>query len=991
MGKNVSLLNMFTAYHPPEEIAELLEDTVVTDADLDVAHRRATVHLTCDHCISVQQLEEIESSIAQLYDIRKLIIVPVYPAERLTDYDFKELQNELICNYSPAIAILAGCRWEVDEKSIKLHLRANGVDEITPYLRRAEDLLFARFGVRKKIDVVPGSTAEGDELADELRRLRQDAIRELPAVNFEGKEAPKPADAPIFGKKFSGKPSPMNEIDEDAAKTIVEGEVFAVDHREMKKGNAYVISFDVTDYTGSVRVNQYMPADRAKPILSGIKIGMWVRILGQMAYDSFADDMVLRPTAIIKADRPQRSDNAEGRRVELHLHTNMSAMDALTDTKSVVKQAAKWGHPAIAITDHGVAQSFPDAMHAAEGAIVAGTDQPIKILYGCEAYYYDDSKDVPLDSEIVAFDLETTGLSPDKETIIEIGAAIFKNGKVLAEYSQLIDPQRPLDPKIVELTGIRDDMLRGKPTIDQVLPEFLAFCGDRPLAAHNASFDVGFLKAECDRLGIRCEPVFLDSLDLAKMLLPHLHQYKLNIVADELKLPEFHHHRALDDAKTVGYMLEKFAGLLRANGSEQFPLGTERRRDGKRGASKTYHMILLAKNQIGLRNLYRLISYAHLKHFYRVPRIPRSELIRYREGLIVGSACEAGELFTAVTAGASEEALRHIASFYDYLEIQPISNNRFMIEEGIAASDDDLRTFNRTVVKLGEALGKPVVATCDVHFQEPQDEIYRNILLATKGMGGDRPLPLYFRTTEEMLEEFSYLGEEKAREVVITNTQLIADMCETLRPVPRKLFAPKIENSAVDLQRLVYGKLHELYGDEPPELIQRRVDTEMHDIISCHYDVIYMSAQKLVKNSMDNGYIVGSRGSVGSSIVAYLAGITEVNSFPPHYRCPKCKHTTFDVPEGCACGPDLPDAVCPVCGTAYAKEGFNIPFETFLGFGGDKVPDIDLNFSGEYQAQAHAYCVQMFGKEYVFRAGTISKVADKTAYGYVKKYMEEHG
>ena len=991
MNKPAKLTEMFSLYHPSEERLRWMQQANVINADINLEYRRASVRIETDQYVSEKELRALSEELAKLYQIQTLELLPIFPAEAYSAFQFEELNDVLIAAYPPAISILLGCRWEDDGQDLKLFLRANGVDMIKPHLHHAERYLADRFSVQRKIEVIPGSGVDGKALFAEMEKLRQADIEKLPTPKFEGKNSAekKPEQDMIFGKPFRGERVAMRDVTEESGRIVIEGTVFAVAHSEKKKSGAWVISFDVTDLTGSVRVNQFMKEDKAKPILDGIKIGMCVRVLGNMVFDGYLNEPVLQPLAIMRAESQSRSDTAPQKRVELHLHTSLSAMDALTDAGQIVKQAAKWGHPAIAITDHGVAQAFPDAMHAAERATVAGTDELIKVLYGCEAYYYDDSKDVPLDSEIVALDFETTGLSSERDTIIEIGAAIFKNGKPIAEFKQLIDPQRPLSETITKLTGISEDMLKGQPLIEEILPKFLEFCGDRPLAAHNAEFDVGFLLAACRRCGIDYDPVYVDSLTLARSLMPELRKYKLDIVAQALKLPEFQHHRALDDAMTVGYMLGSFADMLREKGVSHFRRGSDKKSSA--GAAPTYHMILLAKNQIGLRNLYRLISYAHLKYFYRRPRIPRSELVRYREGLIIGSACEAGELFRAIVANKSWDELCKIASFYDYLEIQPICNNRFMIEEGMAADDEALREFNRTVVRLGEALNKPVVATCDVHFAQPEDEIYRNILLATKGMGGDHPLPLYFRSTDEMLEEFSYLGEEKAYEVVVTNTCKIADMCERLRPVPHNLFAPKIENSAEDLHRLVYGKLHALYGENPPELIQKRVDTEMHDIITCHYDVIYMSAQMLVQNSLENGYIVGSRGSVGSSLVAFMSGITEVNSLPPHYRCPNCKHTTFKIPEGYACGADLPDAVCPVCGAQYEKDGFNIPFETFLGFGGDKGPDIDLNFSGEYQARAHNYCVQMFGSDHVFRAGTIGTVAEKTAYGYVKKYLEEQG
>ena len=997
--QNATVLQMFPRYAPEPDRQRLLEKTEVLDAEIRPEDRRITLHFSAENYIPQRILTAVAQDITRSYGLHELILEPRFPGETLTDLDFSELEELLIDAYSPVISTLVGCRWEWEGDTLHLRLRANGVKELEPHLLKARDYLLRRFG--RSITIVPeaGDPAEGRELFAQTEQMRTETLQNLPKVSFkdetDGPKKPEKSDV-ILGSIVRDKIVPIRDLTLDMFKVAIEGKVIAVGHRELKKRKAWIVSFDVTDYTGSVRISQFMEEEKAKPLLDNIKIGIWLKIQGKMTYDRYENERVMQINSVMKSEgQPARKDTAEKKRVELHLHTRMSSMDALTDTKLAVKQAIKWGHPAIAITDHGVAQSFPDAMHAAEGS-------DIKILYGCEAYYYNDvddriavhgEQDMALTEEYVAFDLETTGLSAAKEEITEIGAAIFRGGEVVAEYSQLVNPGKRLTPKIIELTGITDAMLADKPTIQEVLPEFLKFCGDRPLAAHNANFDISFIRAACKKCGMEYDPTYIDSLVLAQNLMPNLGKHKLDIVADALSLPEFNHHRATDDALTVGYMLERFTSMMEEQGVTRLQevnglmerIGVDR--PGKRHAN---HMLLFAKNQIGLRNLYRLISYSHLRHFFYNPRVPKSELVRYREGLLVGSACEAGELFRAIVDGKNFEELKRIASFYDFLEIQPLCNNRFMLEKGIAADEEQLRNFNRTVVRLGEVLHKPVVATGDVHFLNPEDGIYRHILLDTKGMADtETPTPLYFRTTDEMLEEFSYLGAEKAMEIVVENPNLIADMCETLRPVPHNLFAPKIENSEEDLKRLVYGKLERLYGKNPPELITKRVETEMHDIISCHYDVIYMSAQKLVNNSLENGYLVGSRGSVGSSIVAFLSDITEVNSFPPHYRCPKCKYTTFEVPADCACGADLPDADCPECGTKLDKDGFNIPFETFLGFGGDKVPDIDLNFSGEYQARAHAYCVQMFGSEHVFRAGTIGTVAEKTAYGYVRKYAEK--
>ncbi len=1005
MEQTVKLLELFPGFDPEETERPAWEQAVVRHAKIDRAARAVTVDLSSAVYLPVAELEHAERAIERVYGLHRIRLETSYPEEMFESMDFSDLNRVLEDAYSPAAAILAGCKWELSGDELRANLRANGVDQLTPHLHRAEQFVKERFGKSVRITLIPGSKAEGRALFEETERIRREAMTAIPAPHFKDKDKDRPPQPKaIFGRPFRAEPTPIGSLTLDMNRVAIEGTVFSVQHRELKKRNAWVVNFDMTDYTGSIRISQFMEAEEAKPILDQIKVGSWYRIQGRMTFDRYDNETVMQLNSVMEAKKPVRLDTAEGaKRVELHLHTKMSSMDALTETKDAVKQAAAWGHRAIAITDHGVLQSFPDAMKAAKGTKVAGTDEEIKILYGCEAYFVNDVDDrivvhgrqnVPLTGEFIAFDLETTGLSPEDDAITEIGAVLFRNGEPAEHFQSFVNPHRPLTQKVAELTGITDEMLAAAPELDEAIPEFLAFCGDRPLVAHNADFDMGFVAAACRKLGIAYDPTYLDTLIMAQNMLPDLGKYKLNIVADALSLPDFNHHRADDDAVTVAYMIQRLFARLIEQGIDTTakinPYMETLRAGSRMKGRHARHMILLAKNQTGLRNLYRLVSYAHLKYFHRNPIIPKSELVKWREGLIVGSACEAGELFQAIVSGKSHAELTRIASFYDFLEIQPIANNMFMLAKGIAKDVEQLREYNRTVVQLGRELDLPVVATGDVHFLEPHDEVFRRILLATKGYDdADRELPIYFHTTDEMLREFSYLGKDTAHEVVVDNPNLIADMCERLRPVPKGLFAPAIENSVGQLKDLVYGRLRELYGDNPPELITKRVEQEMHDIITCHYDVIYMSAQKLVQNSLEHGYLVGSRGSVGSSIVAYLSGITEVNSFPPHYRCPECKYTTFEVPAGSKCGADLPDAVCPKCGAPMAKEGFNIPFETFLGFGGDKVPDIDLNFSGEYQARAHAYCVEMFGADHVFRAGTIGTVAEKTAYGYVKKFLAE--
>ncbi|MBO5953980.1 MAG: PolC-type DNA polymerase III [Oscillospiraceae bacterium] len=1012
---------MFSEYEPPEALASALSQAAVVAADIDPDARRVDVCIHAPRYIPAHVLDQASREIQEAYGLRTLQIKATYPADQLSCMEPGELMELFVSRNSMCRGVLAGAQWQWEGQELTIRLVGNGkkiLEEVLPAVRQE---LQERFGTPVSITVEAGQNLEGQALFDAMEKLRADAIDTLPKV--APTEVKKPQQTPseaIYGKPFRGTAVSMQSLNLDMGSVIVEGKVFHVEHKELAKRNAWVINFDITDNLSSVRVSRFMESKEAKPILEGVKEGGVVRVQGKLMVDNYTNEMVLKPLAIMPGTMPKRQDKVVGeKRVELHLHTVMSNMDALTVTKAAIKQAAAWGHRAIAITDHGCVQSFTDALHTVEDwkgpPKVAGTDDVIKILYGCEAYYVNDvddlvavrgQKNIGLDEEYVAFDLETTGLYARRDRIIEIGAVRMKNGCEIERFQTFVDPGCTLEKRTMELTGITDEMLHGAPSQRQAVEQFMEFVGDSVLVAHNASFDTAFIERACEEFGIPCEITCVDTLALSQNLLTQLNKFSLDTVAKEFELADFNHHRAGDDALVCGRIMDKLAQILIARGVKELrsvneamePLRIAYRQHAAHAPCQ--HIVLFAKNQVGLRNLYHLISDSNLKYFKKFPRIFKSELMKLREGIIVGSACENNELFQAVIMGRGQSELERIGAFYDYLEVQPVSNNRFMLtpkkegEQPIASCEEELYSFNREIVELGERMGKLVVATGDVHFLNPEDEIFRHILLATKGFpDADKPNPLYFRTTDEMLAEFSYLGEEKARQIVITNPNTIVDMCETLRPVPHNLFAPKIENSVEDLKELVYGKMHRLYGENPPELIVKRVETELNDIINCHYDVIYMSAQRLVQNSLENGYLVGSRGSVGSSIVAYMSGITEVNSFPPHYRCPNpdCKYTTFDVPKGFECGADLPDAVCPKCGTPYAKEGFNIPFETFLGFGGDKVPDIDLNFSGEYQARAHAYCTEMFGKSHVFRAGTVGTVAEKTAFGYVKKYLEERG
>ena len=844
------------------------------------------------------------------------------------------------------------------------------------------------------------------ECGETLPQAAQDALQQMLAqqydlrrvlLHFRGMSAQKGDSGMVWGKPFTGKVTPIRELNIKMGNAVVEGRVFKAECYETRRKGMWTLNFNITDEHGSVAVRKAMDEKEAKVLGGAVSDGMWLRIQGKVELTYDGRDIVLRPVNIMKAAHPGRQDNAPEKRVELHLHTQMSSMDALTDVGKVVKQAAAWGHPAIAITDHGTVQAFPKARDAAKGKI--------KVLYGVEGYYVNNlddriavhgAQDQDFDDEIVCFDIETTGLKVTREAITEIGAVVLKNGKITETFQTFVNPGRRLTPEIIGLTGITDAMLADAPSLKEALTAFLQFVNGRVLAAHNAEFDISFIRAGCRKVGLEFEPTYIDSLILAQNLLPELHKYKLDIVAEHLDLPAFNHHRASDDAGMVGYMLvpffEKMRRELGISRLQEINGEMEKLRPLGGGSRHPKHIIILAKNKLGLKHLYQLVSASNLKYFKRYPIIPKTELVTHREGLIIGSACEAGELFRAVADHKDWAELRRIASFYDYLEIQPICNNMFMLRNGTVQSEEELRELNRTIVRLGRELGKPVCATGDVHFQEPEDEVYRHILLASKKFAdADAPLPIYFKTTEEMLEEFAYLGQEEAHRVVIDDPRSIADRIEEIELLPPgRLFPPRLENSEQELHDKVWNKCHELYGDEPPQLVVDRLNVELKSILG-KYDVVYMSAQKLVQRSLENGYLVGSRGSVGSSLVAYMSGITEVNSLPPHYRCPKCRHTEFVTDGSYGCGADMPDKECPECGTKYVKDGFDIPFETFLGYGGGKVPDIDLNFSGEYQARAHQHAIEMFGKTQVFRAGTIGTLAEKTAFGMVKKYLEERG
>ena len=992
------------------------------------------VELGLHEVVSRKVIARAEKQIADTYGLDRVMIEPRYnmPGELSNAY-IKSLYDDMAYRMPSAKGLLDHTKWEFADGALQIPMDEVSEKHFANALRHLEARIQRELGRSCPVHAVRADAqdfAPAPEQEESREEILHKAVEQAAAAAAETPKPKKPRPAPqqhtgyqrpraekvreddlIFGKLIQDPIVSVNEAIAAYDMVTIQGEVFFTDSKDIhskKTGKDYVkIAFDITDRTNSVRVSKFLAADKAGDTASKIKKGLYCTVQGKMVYDTFAKEMVLEPTGIVKAKKPERRDTYEGmKRVELHLHTNMSAMDGMSSTASLLCRAAKWGHRAMAITDHGVAQAFPEALHAQEGKQkdIIGD---MKIIYGIEAYYINDENSIsvvrgrsaePLDGTFIVFDLETTGLNPASEEITEIAAVRVVEGEIRDFFQTYVNPHKPIPAEITELTGISDETVADAPDLDKAVPEFLAWAGEGqyPLVAHNAGFDMGFLRTACQRLGIEREFTSIDTLEMSRLMLPHMHKFKLNILAKELQVGPFEHHRASEDAAVLGRIYVKLLKRLReemhavttADINPVLAATTDRKNKLKN--LPRYHFIILVKNQAGLRNLYQLISKSFLEYYNKRPIMPRSELIRHREGLIFGSACEAGEVFRALTKGEPWEEIKRLASFYDYLEIQPIGNNNFMIAKGMAKDEEQLRDWNRDILRLADELGKPCCATGDVHFLEPEDEAFRRILMAGQGFSdADNQAPLYFKSTDEMLKEFSYLGEDRAYEVVVKNTNMIADMCDVIRPVPRENYPPHIDGCEDDLRNMCYEKAKRIYGDPLPEPVQARLDRELGSIIGNGYAVMYIIAQKLVTKSLADGYLVGSRGSVGSSLAAFMSDITEVNSLAPHYLCPDDKYLEWH--EDYSCGVDLPDKICPKCGKPLTKQGFNIPFETFLGFEGDKVPDIDLNFAGEYQSRIHWYTGEIFGHDHVFRAGTIGTVAEKTAFGYVKKYMEERG
>ncbi len=942
------------------------------------------------------------------YNGYELRIENCYGYAYLDEAALRDIFEEMKREGTPINGFLDRCTIEIsqDEPEVRIGVR-NGTHFLSDL--GFEELLAKKIelhtGVKPKVKLSMASDeSEQRRLAEKLERksappaISFEAKHTAPAIHVDGLDL---LDKPVtvfHGKMFKPKNlTPLKDLGGEGGKCMIWGDVFFT---EVKGSFRKIYTVSITDYAGSINLKIRAQEGEDCSKWEGLKKGTTLLVRGDCAFDKYEHDYIVYPYDVMIVERRHREDNAPEKRVELHLHTKLSSMDAFCDPGGIVRLAHKMGHPAIAITDHGVCQGYPEAMLAADD--IHKTDPDFKLIYGCEAYFVDDmvpcvygTKDEPLSGEFCVFDTETTGLDPGCEYLTEIGAVLIRDGEIVADFDTFVHPPKLITPKITELTGITNDMVADAPDEAEALARFMAFVGDRVLVAHNAnSFDIRFLRAAAQRSDIRWEPTYIDTLTMAQSMYPGLGNYKQGTINKHLELPKYEAHRANEDAAALGRI---FCVMLRDLAERQIEsisqintgLGGNREVLKK----KYYHLIILVQNQAGLKNLYKIVSEAHVNYFFKKPRVPRSLLNKYREGLLLTSACEAGELYRAIVDGRPYEELKKIADYYDILEVQPIGNNEYMVREGKVPSDESIRDFNRTVIQLGEDLHKPVIATGDVHFQEPEDAIYRSVLQAGNGFrDADNQPPLYYRTTEDMLAQFDYLPKEKAYEIVITNPNKIAATIDgTVRAIPRGTYPPSIDGAEEQLREATWKNAIEEYGDPLPDIVRDRLQKELDSICGHGYAVLYVIAVKLVAYSNAGGYQVGSRGSVGSSAVAHFSGISEVNSLPPHYRCPKCKHSEFITDGSVDDGFDLPDKNCPNCGTRMLVDGHDIPFETFLGFYGDKEPDIDLNFSGEYQSSVHRYTEELFGKANVFKAGTVSGIQDKTAYGYVKKYLEERG
>lgn len=1003
------------------EVFDIEKNSVLAAAEIsamriDMENRCVEAKINPGKTVHKKEIYALQSELCEKLGIKNVRLIPVYSASMFSEDYFGDIVHEAARNGVPANGFFTDCTVHFSEGRLNIELAHGGLDILLKEHcdKIMQKIIREEFGIT--IDVVFSGVTEVDVSAINIQTqppvtnfapIKQRAAAQPHTVKaVSGAEldlSGLPIDSSemtvIMGKPIKQRPMKLSDVDMQSGKVVVWGDIFSTDSRETRDGESVIVSIMITDLTDSNTLKIIAKKKDAENVLA-LKPGMTLLVQGEASFDKYDHDVTIRPRDICKVKRIYRTDDEQEKRFELHVHTNMSQMDGVTPGDKIVKRAYEWGHRGIAVTDHGVVQGFPDVMNA----VKALKDDKFKAVYGLEAYYVDDTvkavhgtSDVPFDGEIIAFDLETTGLSAAIDRITEIGAVRIVGGELKDEFCTFVNPEKHIPERVTELTGIDDAMVADAPCEEEALRAFYSFCGNSKfLVAHNAGFDTSFLKAANKRLGWEFTYEYADTVAMARSMYPDLKNHKLDTLGNYLKLAPFNHHRACDDARELALILVRMMEELR----HRYNIDNFNEINGLlRGADPRklpmYHQIILAKTQRGLKNLYELVSKSNVEYYRKRPRVPKSLLIKYREGLIVGSACEAGELYTAVREGKPHDELVDIAKFYDYLEIQPIGNNEYLLREGKAENEEQLRDWNRQIVELGEELGIPVAATGDVHFLDPEDADYRKIIQNAQGYGdAENQAPLYFKTTREMLDEFAYLGEEKAREVVITVPNRIADMCDVLKPILDGTYTPYIEGAEEDLQNRCWKRANELYNEEGKgidPIIEKRLSRELDSIIKHGYAVLYVIAQKLVTKSNEDGYQVGSRGSVGSSFVATMSGISEVNPLPPHYCCPKCRHTEFVTDGSVGSGFDLPPKVCPNCGTEMKRDGHDIPFETFLGFHGDKAPDIDLNFSGEYQFYAHRYTEELFGKDHVFKAGTIGAVADKTGYGYVKKYCEEHG
>ncbi len=1001
----------------------ILEAEVIK-ANLFKKSNKLEIYLKSENKISIIELGEFQKFLTERFKVARANVEFEYDSsteiEQTLDKDWPDLINYMVQKEPMTKAILHDSILNIDNNEVTIELKVKGGYDFLcskKFDKALQHLFKNLYNFNYKVKFIESENSDSKEYEEYLKNQEKEAILEMQErAKLEQKEknekklkteenTPQPQEEKvedektplIYGRNANIK-SPYTkviDINVDTDRVCIEGEIISTDSRDIKNDKT-IIMFNLYDGSSTITCKAFVETPKAKNILGRISSAKGIKLDGVAKYDNFAKEITVMANTILETNgisKVKRMDNSQEKRVELHMHTQMSQMDAVTSASDLLKRAVSWGWKSIAITDHGVVQSFPDAHK-----FLDKTKADLKVIYGVEAYFVPDkdpsvffSKQQSIDTEYCVLDLETTGLSFRTEKITEVGIIKIKNGEVIDEFECFVNPEKLIPPAVVEVTHITDDMVKDADTIEKVIPKIIEFIGDSVLVAHNADFDMGFLKYNFEQYGYKFDSTYIDTLRLAKVIFPEFKKYKLGIIADNLNIKVDVAHRALDDVKTLVQVFNIMLDKAKEKGAKIVDDISTIFGNDKDSYKKlpSYHAIILAKDYVGLKNLYKLVSFSHLHYFYKKPRVLKSLFEKYREGLILGSACEAGELYRAIVAGKSEEEIEEIAKYYDYLEIQPIGNNEYMVRNGTVADDFELQNINRRIVELGEKLNKLVVATCDVHFMDPQDEIYRRILQAgQKYDDADYQAPLYLRTTEEMLEEFSYLGEEKAKEVVITNTNKIADMCDRISPISSEKCPPHIEGCEEEIKNIAYTKAHELYGEDLPEIVKSRLDKELDSIIKNGFSVMYIIAQKLVWKSNEDGYIVGSRGSVGSSFVANMTGITEVNSLQAHYRCPNCKYSDF-TDYGVKNGFDLPDKDCPKCGHKLAKDGMDIPFETFLGFNGDKEPDIDLNFSGEYQAKAHKYTEVIFGKGTTFKAGTVGTIADKTAYGYVKNYYEE--